>query len=1188
MRLWQILSLFNCLIFLSGRLAAQSCIPTNINGSVINFACNQPCSGLNFQIPHIKSSDDYTLVSIPYSPYPFVTPTGNEPTETYIDDQFSHLYNLPFRVCFYGSLFNSFVVGSNGVITFDASQADCKNDWRLDFSPGVGQPIPNVGPGTCSETNMRKYPRYSVMSPYHDINPNITFTSPDRKIEWRVEGTAPCRKLITSFFQIALFGDNSHLNTSQIVVHESTGIVDIFIESKTLDQNGGPPWNSNFAILGLQKDDTKAMAIAGRNCTIWNENNTGYRFIPSAGTSRYVLSQLYTMTGTLIATADTSTTIAGLLDLSFPNVCFPSGATNYEIRTTFSACDNPASQLIAYDTITVNRYGTLNATFTTTNTDCGPPNGTITVTVPVGSGTPPYTFVLDGGTPFVGPSPHTFTNVSQGIHNIVITEGSSACNSVLNVMVNRNNTLTANISTTATACAAVGTGSIIITPTNGFGPYTFQLDGFLPVSGPVPFTFANVFGGNHNVIVADATGCQTNVIVVNVPVGPGVTGNASSTLASCSAIANGTVTANATAGIAPFTWQINGGPIQNGSSPHTFININSGVHTVTINDNVGCSTAINVNVAAGPGVLGNATSTPVSCQGASNGTITATATLGAAPFTWQIDGSPFQAGANPYTFTNISGGLHFVTIKDNVGCTLNLNVNVVSGNGPSASAITSATSCNGASNGTITVTAVSGVPPYSYSLDGAPPVAGPNPYTFLNVSSGSHTVIVRDAPGCVSNTVVITVVPGPPLTTTVNKTNVLCNGNATGSIMVNQPPLGAPPFQYSLDGITWQSNNLFPGLAANSYTVSYRSANGCSGSQTVNITEPTQLVATTAITAVRCNGENNGIINVMPSGGVSPYQYSINGGLNWQSNSVFNVPAGNYTITIKDFNACIAARNITVTEPALLTASSTNRNASCDGGNDGEINVTANGGNTGYLYSIDGINFQSLNRFNVAPGNYSVTVKDNLGCTTSFNTSVGLTVNLFLASPADLTICEGTSVQLQLTTNATLYSWTPVTGLSHTGISNPVANPSVTTQYIVNVTLGRCSTSDSLIVYVNPAPIPDAGPDGDICYGQSDTLQGFGGTQFIWLPAIYLNTTAGANPIATPTITTTYSLSVIDALGCHSLVTDEVKVVVSKPLRVYTFPFDTTAYPGDKFQLQAESAGITYSWSPSGGTTSTT
>jgi gliding motility-associated-like protein len=265
-------------------------------------------------------------------------------------------------------------------------------------------------------------------------------------------------------------------------------------------------------------------------------------------------------------------------------------------------------------------------------------------------------------------------------------------------------------------------------------------------------------------------------------------------------------------------------------------------------------------------------------------------------------------------------------------------------------------------------------------------------------------------------------------------------------------------------------------------------------------------------------------------------------------------------------------------------ASSVNNNASCDGGNDGVITVNAAGGNTSYTYSIDGVNFQPSNIFNVAPGPYTVTVKDNLGCTTSFNSVVGMTNNLTLTPQIDPTICEGASTQLQLISNATVYSWTPATDLSNPNISNPVANPTVTTQYTVTATLGRCSANDIVIVNVNPAPIPDAGPDGFICFGQTYQLQGSGGVQYTWTPSTYLNTTTISNPVSSPVKTINYTLSqVIDANGCKSLTTDQVTIDVTPPIKVKTFPYDTIAYPGDQFQLNATSAATFYSWSPATG-----
>ncbi|MBK6384693.1 MAG: gliding motility-associated C-terminal domain-containing protein [Chitinophagaceae bacterium] len=505
----------------------------------------------------------------------------------------------------------------------------------------------------------------------------------------------------------------------------------------------------------------------------------------------------------------------------------------------------------------------------------------------------------------------------------------------------------------------------------------------------------------------------------------------------------------------------------------------------------------------------------------------------------------------------------------------------------SANAVSAATSCSGATNGTITVTPTSGIAPYTFSLDGGAAVAGAAPYTFINVTAGPHTVTVTDGAGCVTNTINVTVTAGPALTTTATKTDVLCNGGATGTITVVQPSIGTAPYQYSLDGTTWQASNNFTGLVAGTYTVYYREANGCQGTLSIDVAEPTVLTATVAMIPVVCNGQNNGIITITSGGGISPYEYSIDGGTTWQSSNVFNVTAGNYTVTIRDVNNCITTQTINVTEPASLTAFSANSAASCDGGNDGVITVTANGGNSGYQYSLDGITFQSSNVFNVAPGNYTVTVKDNLGCTITFNTVVVLGSNFTLTPQTDPTICEGTSTQLQLVSNATQYVWTPSTGLSSTTIANPVANPTVTTTYYVTATLGRCSGVDTVIVNVNAAPIPNAGPDGFICYGQTYQLNASGGTQYSWSPNTYLNNPSVANPVSTPAKDIVYTLSILsDINGCASLTTDQMRIDVTPPIKVKTFPYDTVGYNGDQFQLLAvpsDSDVINYSWSPATG-----
>ena len=1508
LKLLRLLSVATCILLLSSTSKAQSCIPTNINGSTINLLCNQVCSTLVFQIPHIKGTDDYILSSIPYNPYPYTTASGNELTALYTDDKWSPAITIPFNFCFYESTYSSFTVGSNGLVTFDISNAAPGCAWNGYVINSSSPAIFGTGGGIQCDRFSAYYPRASIMGNFSDLDPSSGPSPGNRKIEWRIEGNAPCRKAIVSFFNVGTYGNScgsAFPNTFQIVIYESTGIVEIYTAERSWCSSSS---NSGRGIFGIQNWAwNKAVSIPSRNPGQWTASNEAYRFTPSGTGSRFVSSGLYDMSGVLIMPADTVTTVAGLLDIRFPNACFPAGSNQYVVKTIFSACDNPVNQLISYDTITVNRLNSLGATASTTNASCGPPNGTITVTVPPGVGTSPYTYILDGGAPVVAPSPYTFMNVANGPHTIVVTDASAGCTSTINVTVNLVGTIPANTSTTPTACAGVNNGSITITSAGGSGPYTFSLDGGAPIAGTIPFTFSNLSAGNHTILVTDqGLSCSSVLMNVNVPTGIGITGIVVTTPTTCPGAANGSITATALSGVAPFIWQLDGNPPVPGTSPYTFINVTAGAHVVRITDNLGCISSFNANVAAGPGINGSTTSTATSCTGASNGTITATALSGTAPFTWSLDGAPPVSGASPYTFTNVAAGLHTITITDNIGCnvlltetvaagtamnitttftqaaclnatngtitvtsatgtgpytfsldggapvpgtipftftnlpaiahtvvvndlstgcnsspvvviigasyianfsmvifpatcsvandgrvvataivgtapytwsldggpfvpgaspytfnnlspgphtvamsdvfncgtnypvfvdvntpastvtstatacagantgtitvilvspgftgpytfsldggasvpgtlpytfnnvsagshtvivnslssgcsttpntvivatgpgvsgnatstatscptanngtvtadatagtapftysldggapqsganpytfngvaagphsviitdnfvcTVTLNVNVTAGPPLNANANATATSCSGASNGTITVTPTSGIAPYLYSLDGGAPVAGGASFTFINVTAGAHTIIVTDALGCVTNPIPVTVNAGPPLTTTVSTTDVLCNGGATGVITVAVPLIGTAPYQYSLDNVIWQASNVFNGLVAGNYTVYYRESNGCQGSQPVTVNEPAGMTSSAVTMAAVCNGQNNGTITVTASGGITPYDYSINGGVSWQSSNIFTSGAGSYTITIRDANGCTKTQSATVTEPAVLNAASVNSNASCNGGNDGVITVNTAGGNAGYTYSIDGVTFQPSNIFNVAPGPYTITVKDNLGCVATFNTVVGLTNNLTFIPQTDPTICESASTQLQLVSNANVYSWTPSTGLSNTTISNPIANPIVTTQYTVTATLGRCSVNNSVTVNVNAAPIPDAGPPGFICYGQTYQLQGSGGVQFTWTPSTYLSSTNISNPVSTPLKTFTYTLSeVIDALGCKSLTTDQVTVDVTPPIKVKTFPYDTIGYPGDQFQLNATSIAPFYTWTP--------
>lgn len=1129
--------------------------------------------------PH-RQANTYTVNSTSATPTCLLASNNpgvpGQPTTLNVDDRYSPVFPIGFPFIFFGTSYSDLIVSSNGFLSFNTANTGTFAHWNI-INGGSPQDLPSTF-----------YDEAIIMGPYHDIDVGVT-TSPNRLISYQTAGLAPYRKWILNYYKIPLFSgtcNNLFENTHQIILYESTGIIDVNIFDKQIC----PTWNQGRAMVGVQNFAQNVGVMApGRRASDppWGSvgMNENWRFVPSGGTPLFRRVELYTLGGTLVSTGTTTITAGGDRDVSFPNVCPPAGgATSYVIKAFYDKIDDPATEIFATDTVTVNRSNPLAAAPVTSPASCGQNTGSITVNG-VSGGTSPYEYSIDGVNWF--PS-NVFSNLAAGTYTVYIRDQPNTCAATYPVTVGVISNLTAVTSNTPTTCTGVNNGSITITSSMGIAPFTFQIDGGTFVAGTLPYTFTNLPPGNHTVVVKDVNSCTTNPITINITTGTGITSQTSSaTTTTCPGANNGSITVTSvTGGSGPYEYSISGGPFQ--SSP-TFLGLAAGTYTIVIRDAVGCTRTFTRTVTNGAAVTAIRTPTGTSCATASDGTVTITPTNGTGPYEFSIDGGPFVLGAVPYVVTGLSAGAHNFVVRDvPSACQSNVNnFTITAGPALNASAVQNSTSCSGASNGSITVTPSSGTGPFEFSIDGATYVAGASPYTFTNVPAGPHTVRVRNASGCESSIINVTVVAGPMLTTTASKTDVLCNATPTGTITVAQPTTGTAPYEYSLDGTNWQTSATFNGLAAGTYTVYYKEANGCQNTLSITVDEPTALVASSSTIPVVCNGQSNGTVTVAANGGVGPYEYSADGGANWQTSNVFNLPAGSYSVIVRDFNGCQRPQTVTVTEPAALRASSVNSDASCNGGNDGTIVITATGGNSGITYSIDGTNFQSSNQFNVAPGTYTVTVKDNMGCTTTFPATVGLTNDLTYTKQTDPTICESKSTQLNFASNATQYSWSPATALSSSTIPNPVANPVVSTQYIVTATYGRCSVEDTVLVNVNKAPIPDAGVDGFICYGQTYQLSPSGGVQYKWTPSTYLSNANIPNPVSSPAKDVVYTVSILaDANGCASLITDSMRIDVTPPIKIRTFPFDTVVYEYDTLPILAIASDtdvINWSWSPAFG-----
>ncbi|HPG11668.1 MAG TPA: gliding motility-associated C-terminal domain-containing protein, partial [Chitinophagaceae bacterium] len=341
-------------------------------------------------------------------------------------------------------------------------------------------------------------------------------------------------------------------------------------------------------------------------------------------------------------------------------------------------------------------------------------------------------------------------------------------------------------------------------------------------------------------------------------------------------------------------------------------------------------------------------------------------------------------------------------------------------------------------------------------------------------------------------------------------------------------------------------------------------------------------------TNVNCANAVTGVIEVEAGQGWQTPEYSIDG-VAWQPTGSFNnIRVGNYFVKVRD-GACVDSIPVDIIQafPDLLIDNVSIAAASCSGDPDGEINISVSGGNSSYMYSLDGINFQSSNIFNAITGNYTITIQDGNGCLATQSATIPLDNIVTVDAGPDTSICLGRSYLLPAVSNGDAFQWTPATTLSDAAILNPEAMPDVETKYFITATKGICTRMDSVLISIKPSPTADAGPDIAICYGKVFELNGTGGTSFEWSPGThFISSTDLANPSVKAVENITYSLFVTNADGCRSLTSDEVNITVTPAFRIFAGN-DTIAAMNQPLQLNASeigNAGVTeYNWLPATG-----
>lgn len=306
-----------------------------------------------------------------------------------------------------------------------------------------------------------------------------------------------------------------------------------------------------------------------------------------------------------------------------------------------------------------------------------------------------------------------------------------------------------------------------------------------------------------------------------------------------------------------------------------------------------------------------------SAPGQSNGSLVASAT-GGTGFSFSLNGGAFQSSGS---FNNLASGSYTVTAKSSTGCSGTGNFTLTANNPCAGLTITvNGTFTNptgpGTNNGTISVSA-SGSSGFTFSIDGNAYQSSGN---FTGLGGGLHMVTAKDLNGCTGTANFTLVAPDPcagvNIVVTGTVTNPTSASSANGAISTSAT--GSTGFTFSLNSGAYQPSGNFTGLLAGNYTVTAKDANGCFNSANFSLVAPNPcsgvtVQVTNAITGVTpCQLPANGSITATPSGGTSPYTFSLNTG-GYQPSNIFNgLVAGSYVVNAKDVNGCIGSGNAVI------------------------------------------------------------------------------------------------------------------------------------------------------------------------------------------------------------------------------------------------------------------------------------